>query len=219
MKIKSKDIAVCAVAVALMFALAWMPVAAFLIPVLFVACNYKWRAGLIIGIFAGGVCLMYSFLIGAGSTEAVPQTVAWLCAIMVVPRALTGVFASLAFTGAKKLIKNGGKVKSVLPYNLAASAGVVTNTVLVVTALALLVPDITFFGAAAGDIWWVLVLVGLSELIVVNLFVPVLCLTVGKALKIGEFAPKKEEWKAESKPEAAEAETAQDTGESIAQNK
>lgn len=184
-KISSKDIAVCAVAVALMFALAWLPVAAFLIPVIFVSCNYKWRHGLIVGVFAGGVTLMYSFVAGAANNEL--HLVIALAFIMVVPRILVGLFTSLAFWGSKQMIKGETRFKRILPYNIGASAGVITNTALVVSSLMLLFPDFVIFGLNARQYWWALVLVGLAELIVVNIIMPSLCFTVGRALKIGEF--------------------------------
>jgi hypothetical protein len=90
------------------------------------------------------------------------------------------------------------------PYSAAASVGVITNTALVVTSLALFFPDMLILGVRAGTGWWVLLLVGLAELIAVNLFVPLLCLTVGKALKLGEFKLKPAERKAEPDENAAE---------------
>jgi len=189
-KITSKDIAVCGIAVALMFTLAWMPVAAFLIPVIFVACNYKWKHGLIVGIFAGGVTLMFAFIGGAASGNP-PHLVAALVIIFVVPRILVGLFASLGFWGSKKLINGKSRVSRLLPYNIGASVGVITNTALVVTALILLFPDMVILGVTARDGWWVLALVGFAELIVINILMPVLCFTVAKALKIGEFKLKK----------------------------
>ncbi|MCL2062474.1 MAG: hypothetical protein FWH03_07645 [Firmicutes bacterium] len=186
MKIKSKDITVCAVAVALMFALAWMPVAAFLIPVLFVACSYRYKHGLIVGVFAGCVCLMYSMLLGGHSLEIF----AVLSAIMILPRILVGLFASLAFWGAKKLFKGSGRVSRVLPYNIAATVGVLTNSVLVITALVLFLPSFPIGETTAIAAVPLLIGMGAAELVAVNLLIPTLCLTAGKALKIGGFAPK-----------------------------
>ncbi|MCL2847529.1 MAG: hypothetical protein FWE13_02100 [Firmicutes bacterium] len=191
--ISSKDIAVCGIAVALMFALAWMPVAAFLIPVIFVSCNYKWKHGLIVGTFAGGVTLMFAFIgMMAGGEANEPFTMVVLAFIMVVPRILVGLFTSLGFWGSKKFIKGSSRMARLLPYNIGASVGVITNTALVVTALVLLIPDfrIELFSATIADVWWLLLLVGLAELVVINIIMPALCFTVAKALKIGEFKPK-----------------------------
>jgi uncharacterized membrane protein len=188
MKLRPKDIAVAAVAVALMFALAWLPVAAFLIPVFFVSCLYKPVHGLIIGVFAGLVCLTFALIAVAGSGVTGVQILI-VCIVWVVPRMLVGLFSSLAYQGAKK-IKGKSKFMRYLPYILAVITGVATNTVLVITCLALLFPAMPIMGLAVGTYWWVFMLVGIGEALVCSLLIPPLCLTVGKALRLGEFAPK-----------------------------
>ena len=187
MKIKTKDITVCAVAVALMFILAWLPVAAFMIPVIFVTCLYRPKHGLIVGIFAGCMCLAVALIVGAGNDS--PGMVALVCAVWVIPRALAGWFSAYAFAAAKRVVKGEGRMARMLPYNAAVTAGVLTNTVLIVSCLALWFPELVILGVKAGEGWWVLMLIGLAELMVLNLIMPPLCITVAKALKIGEFAP------------------------------
>jgi len=213
-KIKSKDITVCAVAVALMFVLAWLPVAAFMIPVVFVACSYRPKYGLIVGIFAGCTCLLWALMFGAASES--PVNIAIICAVWIVPRGVAGWLSALAFAGVRKFRgrvpgvggreidgamdggkaaggKSGGKTARWLPYNAAASAGVVTNTALVVSCLVWLFPGMEIMGLPVGAFWWAFVLIGLGELLVLNLIMPPLCLAVGKALKLGEFERMKNE--------------------------
>ena len=170
-----------------MFVLAWLPVAAFMIPVIFIACTYRPKHGLIVGVFAGCVCLGFALFASASNDNL--GLVALMCAVWVIPRALAGWLSALAFKVAKK-IKTEGRFFRVLPYNAAASAGVITNTALIVACLALWFPDKMIMGIEAGSGWWILALIGLGELIVMNLIMPPLCLAVAKALRIGEFAPR-----------------------------
>jgi len=195
MKIKTRDVTVLAVAVALMFALTPIPVpiGLFLVPVLFVAILYGWKIGAVAGLLFGLVSLMYAFTIPLNFVAVAFQEAPW---IAIVPRIFVGAFAALAFAGFRKLFRDeNGKAKNrfsqVLPYSLAASVGVLTNTTLVVTSMVLAVPN-----AAHGDVTVLIgvptmLIAGAIEFVSMNVIMPILCITVGRALKAGEFTPRK----------------------------
>ena len=189
MKIKTKDITVCAAIVALMIVMGWMPWV-FLVPLLFAACTQKTPIALFCGFAYGCISLLYAYL---GAVTPVGLAFLQQPWIPIVPRILVGLFTCLSFVGFRKLFKGNGKVQRALPYNLAASVGVLTNTVLVVLCLVLFVPSIQ---VPDGLIQYMYLLIPemiisfMFEMTFANLIVPTLCLTAGKALRLGEFAPK-----------------------------
>jgi len=193
MTIKTKTITLLAVALALMFALTPIPFASlFLVPVLFIGLTHKWHLGAITGLMFGLVSLMYAFIMPVSIVAVAFQSAPW---IAIVPRILVGLFTSLTFRGFRKIIKPKNKATKILPYNLAATVGTLTNTILVVGLfylMAFFVPtfptgydgnfDIAFLGMIA--------IMASVELLVANIIAAPVSYSVAKAMKIGEFVPR-----------------------------
>ena len=193
MNIKTKTITILAVALALMFALTPIPfVSLFLVPVLFIGLTHKWHLGAITGLMFGLVSLMYAFVMPTGIVAFGFQAAPW---IAIVPRIFVGLFTALSFNLFRRLIKPKGKVSKILPYNLAATVGTITNTILVIGMFFAMTAIDSEFPRQYPYSFTVLFLGTVSlfvaiELVVANIIAAPVSFAVAKALKLGEFSPK-----------------------------
>lgn len=200
MNIKTKTITLLAVALALMFALTPIPFASlFLVPVLFIGLTHKWHLGAITGLMFGLVSLMYAFVMPGTIVAIAFQRAPW---IAIVPRIFVGLFTSLSFKGFRALlnkVKPKGKVGQnavkILPYNLAATVGTLTNTILVVGLFYLMAFfNPTFPTGYDGnfDIAFLIMIAIMAsiEIVVANAIAAPVSFSVAKAMRIGEFVPR-----------------------------
>jgi len=183
MKITTRNITVLAASLALMFVLTPIPfISLFLVPLLFIGCTQKWHIAAMGGLMFGLVSLMYAFVgPGAGTPVAIVFTQnPWM---PIVPRIAVGLITAFSFMGFKKLIRGKGKVARLLPYSLAAAAGTLSNTAIILPLLVVLGEN--FRIAALGQTF----IFASIELAVAILIAGPLSHTVAKALKIGSYAP------------------------------
>lgn len=167
------------VGTALMFAIGGVPFV-FLVPLLFICCTQKVIVATIMGAIYGVVSLIYAYILVSVVAVAFIQ----YPLIAIVPRIFVGLFASLSYKLASKLIKSNSKFLKLLPYAIATIVGISTNTFLVIGSLVAFAPSV-----ALGDVTILLAVPSMLvsyiiELVAMTIIVPPLCVAVSKALKL-----------------------------------
>jgi len=192
LNIKTKTITLLAVSLALMFALTPIPfVSLFLVPLLFLGCTQKWYIATIGGLMFGLVSLMYSFVVPVGIVAYAFMAAPW---IPIVPRIFVGLVTAFAFSGFRRLFKGKGKMSRILPYNLAATIGTLTNTVLVVGSFYIMrignpYFPVNFYGHFDILFLGQIAIFAAIELVVANLIAAPVSFGVARGLRVGEFTP------------------------------
>lgn len=201
MKKNVQLITVGAVTLALTAVLGMVPYI-FLVPLLFTCVTRDWKLSVVSSLFFGLISYLYSFMGGSVVAIAFLEN-PW---IPIVPRLFVGLIAHGTYVLCRKLLKGQGRVSRVLPVSLAASAGSIANTALVIPCLLLFASDATF-GDMTMPLYLATMLInGAIELAAVNLLVPPLAFTVGRALRLPDYIPVKKAENA-SVPVSASAET------------
>lgn len=209
MKVQVKTICIMAVTAALTVVLGLFPYV-FFIPVLFTCVTRDWKLSLAEGLFFGVLSLCYSFLSPTPVAIAF-QRQPWM---PIVPRVVSalgchGVYLLLR----KATAKREGKVARVLPVTVACAAGAIFNTATVVPCLLLFGGNA--FGSATRAVFLAETMLSAAiELGVALLVAAPLALSVGRALRLSDYMPKRECHEANEEPalpeEGAEKEPPQD---------
>ncbi len=134
---KSKRIAFCAMAAAIIAVVGWLPWV-FLVPVLVISICFDWKMALFSSCAFGVISLVYA-LISPTSNVAMLMTSGYTFWIPIVARIPIGIIAHFAYKGFSGLFKN--KFGSVVSVSLAAAFGTLTNTVLFVPLVVLCAPE------------------------------------------------------------------------------
>lgn len=113
-----------------------------------------------LGTVLGAVMGVFSLIRAVAAPASPLDYLFWNPIISVLPRIFIGLIAALVFIGIRKLIKN--KASTAIAAGIAAAAGTLTNTVLVLGALVLIYPQ--QMGVARSDVLTVI----FSSIVAVN---------------------------------------------------
>ena len=188
MKSNVKLITVGAVTLALTAVLGMLPYV-FFIPLLFTCVTRGWKMSFFESLCFGVLSLLYSFMSPASFVAA-----AFIAnpLIPITPRLISGAGCHAVYAGLRRVCKGESKVMRVLPVIAACAVGSILNTALVVPCL-MWRGGMLFgtYGLTRALLLGETLISGAIELAIAVAVVPTLAITVGKALRLNGYTPKR----------------------------
>ncbi len=175
----SLNLVVYATVLALTAVFGWMPYGVFMLPLLFVACNFDFKLSLFAGFAFGIISLIYTYISSGTSLIALYfLEYPWM---PVVPRIFVGMIAFGTYRLSAKLIKSNNIVGRAAPVAITAAIGSISNTILVGSSVLL----INRFAPISGEEIFTLgqlIIAGISEVVLNAVILPPIVLASRKAM-------------------------------------